>query len=498
MNDTVEWGGREFITDPLFEEGRPMTYVDGVEQLTPWNDYPLQWNRLHRLQRWLQEAYKPVNLQKGFNADLLDGHHWAEIANLLVDFQPLCPYLTDLCALPDDGLVVKSGDTALARTLVSDHLALVIDDGDGLAGNPTFDLDESLISHSLLDGLDADDHAQYMLAESAGSVDDNELVMFDGTSGRDVLGAGFTRTDLQDFANAIVELGDYAHANFADNIVHTGDFTIQGKLTVDEVDPYVVAMEPIGDANPYAGEALETTSIWARLSDGRLMWGDEEVAYGSETGGGGAPADAQYLVGASDGDLDNEIVVTAAGLALLDDTDADAMRTTLGAQAALVSGTNIKTVNGSTLLGSGDLVVSGSVPAGTMILLSNDETDSAEHNTSTAESAALKTYNLPANSYTQIKIEALVRCRNDQDASNDPVFTWRIKVAGATERTFTMTSIGLSTNGADGGSTFVSCLSFMRAGGQVGSTAITITVQQTDSNEAIGGLVHAFRVYGIV
>lgn len=49
---------------------------------------------------------------------------------------------------------------------------------------------------------------------------------------------------------------------------------------------------------------------------------------------------------------------TAAGLALLDDVDAAAQRTTLGAQATLVSGTNIKTVNGSSLLGSGDLSVS--------------------------------------------------------------------------------------------------------------------------------------------
>lgn len=49
--------------------------------------------------------------------------------------------------------------------------------------------------------------------------------------------------------------------------------------------------------------------------------------------------------------------VTAAGKALLDDADAAAMRTTLGAQGTLVSGTNIKTLGGSSLLGSGDIAV---------------------------------------------------------------------------------------------------------------------------------------------
>ena len=42
---------------------------------------------------------------------------------------------------------------------------------------------------------------------------------------------------------------------------------------------------------------------------------------------------------------------------LADQTDLDAALD--GKQATLVSGTNIKTVNGTTLLGSGDLVVSG-------------------------------------------------------------------------------------------------------------------------------------------
>jgi len=54
---------------------------------------------------------------------------------------------------------------------------------------------------------------------------------------------------------------------------------------------------------------------------------------------------------------------TTAGLALLDDANAAAQLSTLGAQAALVSGTNIKTVNGESLVGSGDVVVTSEAAA---------------------------------------------------------------------------------------------------------------------------------------
>ena len=169
-----------------------------------------------------------------------------------------------------------------------------------------------------------------------------------------------------------------------------------------------------------------------------------------------------------------------------------------GKQATLVSGTNIKTVNSSSILGSGNIVVAGDPLPGTIVLLSSDETDSAETASSTNETAALKTYTLAANSYTSIKIEAIVRSRNDADLAADPVYTWRIKEAGATVRTFTHTNIGITTTGIDGGDTHVSTLSVIIAGGQGGNTALTITGQMSDSNSAMGVLVHAFRVYGIV
>lgn len=75
-------------------------------------------------------------------------------------------------------------------------------------------------------------------------------------------------------------------------------------------------------------------------------------------------ADIGVSVQAYSANLDEYAAVnpTAAGLALLDDADASAQRATLSAQETLVSGTNIKTINSSSILGSGDLVVN--VPDG--------------------------------------------------------------------------------------------------------------------------------------
>jgi len=135
---------------------------------------------------------------------------------------------------------------------------------------------------------------------------------------------------------------------------------------------------------------------------------------------------------------------------------------------------------------------------GLQFLLTADETDSTEHNTSTAESGAHKTYHLAANSYDYIKIEAIVQVRVEQDATTRADFTWRFKEAGSTvtDGTFTQRIIALNTAGADSGNRQLATLSVIIAGGQGSTTALTITSQQTLSNAATGSRVLAFRVYG--
>jgi len=79
-------------------------------------------------------------------------------------------------------------------------------------------------------------------------------------------------------------------------------------------------------------------------------------------GGGGGPTAWGAITGtlADQTDLDTALDGKAAAVHSHATSDVTGLDTALsGKQATLVSGTNIKTVNGTTLLGSGDLVVSG-------------------------------------------------------------------------------------------------------------------------------------------
>lgn len=93
-------------------------------------------------------------------------------------------------------------------------------------------------------------------------------------------------------------------------------------------------LQTVTDAQPYeTGIVGSSTYRWDGAS-----W--VEVVAGS-----GAPTGAHYLTTQAESGLDAETVVTAAGLALLDDADAAAQRTTLGlgslaTQSGTVSGTN--------------------------------------------------------------------------------------------------------------------------------------------------------------
>lgn len=60
----------------------------------------------------------------------------------ITDAQPLNAYLTSLSSA-GNGIVVRSGTTALARTIIANSTKISITNGDGVAGNPTIDVVES-------------------------------------------------------------------------------------------------------------------------------------------------------------------------------------------------------------------------------------------------------------------------------------------------------------------------------------------------------------------
>jgi len=144
----------------------------------------------------------------------------------------------------------------------------------------------------------------------------------------------------------------------------------------------------------------------------------------------------------------------------------------------------------------GDTTWVDPIPSGTVILINADEADSGETVSSTNETT-LKTYNLAANSYSKIIVETELRGRVEQDASTRCDFTWRFKVAGATQKTYVWRIIAMNTAGVDSGGRYTATLKTSFAGGQVALTALTVTGQMTVSNAATGILAHSCRVYGV-
>jgi hypothetical protein len=135
--------------------------------------------------------------------------------------------------------------------------------------------------------------------------------------------------------------------------------------------------------------------------------------------------------------------------------------------------------------------------SGVQTLLHMDATATSEIVSDVTESAARKTFTLPANDYDDIIVEFGVQQRVEQDATTRCDFTWRIKVGGTTERTYIERVIAMNTAGADSGNRSQSVLMHRFAGGQGSPTAITITSQHSLSNPDTGSTVQWMRVYGV-
>lgn len=70
----------------------------------------------------------------------------------ITDAQALNAYLTSLSALATNGIVVRNGNTALARTIIAGSTKVSVADGDGVAGNPSIDVVEANLTLNNIGG----------------------------------------------------------------------------------------------------------------------------------------------------------------------------------------------------------------------------------------------------------------------------------------------------------------------------------------------------------
>jgi hypothetical protein len=151
-------------------------------------------------------------------------------------------------------------------------------------------------------------------------------------------------------------------------------------------------------------------------------------------------------------------------------------------QDTLVSATNIKTINGNSLLGPGDLTLSATPPAGTMVLIYTDEVQTTGNTATTA-----KTYTLASNTYSRIMVEAEVEFINNANLNGNASFN--IIINTVTKRTLVLSGDATGT-----GDQFQSGGTAKYSEPLTGGGTISIT---TTSVANASWKVFALRVYGI-
>lgn len=154
-----------------------------------------------------------------------------------------------------------------------------------------------------------------------------------------------------------------------------------------------------------------------------------------------------------------------------------------GKQPVLISGTNIKTINGSSVLGSGNLTVTASAASGTNILILADESDVSGSTNST-----VKTYVLAANTYSRIIIES--ECEFQSGANVLSTCDFAIYVNGTQKR------VVENLNSATGAGDFVRSGIAIKYSEAITAGA-TITLRTQNVSNASWN-VCSLRVYGII
>jgi hypothetical protein len=192
------------------------------------------------------------------------------------------------------------------------------------------------------------------------------------------------------------------------------------------------------------------------------------------------------LLGSGNIDLNKSDV----GLSNVDNTSdtnkpvSTATQTALNAkQDTLISATNIKTINSNSILGSGNLTVTASPPSGSTVLLYADET-----NAGGGTAFTVKTYTLAANTYSRIIVES--ECEFFSGTNLLSTCDFAVYIGGTVKR------IIENVNSATGAGDYIRSGIAIKYSEAVTAGAVIDLRSQNVSNATFN--VCSLRVYGVI
>jgi hypothetical protein len=197
---------------------------------------------------------------------------------------------------------------------------------------------------------------------AAAAINPTDLATVAGISGNVTTVAGVS-ADVTAVAGIASDIPTVA-ANVAD-ITNFAD-VYQGPKTTDPSTRNDSSALQAGDLyfNTVDGAMKVYTGVtWVAAyisQDGFVTIADAQTITGAKTFSGGLSTSNATITGGSISGI-TDLAVADGGTGA---SDAAGARSNLGAQEALVSGTNIKTINSESLLGSGNIVIVGEIPLG--------------------------------------------------------------------------------------------------------------------------------------